>query len=42
MIVLFRKIRQGLLTENKFSKYLVYAGSFEIVPVVIGKKTEKQ
>jgi hypothetical protein len=31
----FRKIRQRLLTENKFSKYLIYAIG-EIVLVVIG------
>jgi len=31
-----------LPTENKFSKYLVYAGGFEIVLVVIGMKTGKQ
>jgi len=35
MIKLFRKIRQKLLTENKFSKYLLYAIG-EIVLVVIG------
>jgi len=35
MIKFFRKIRQRLLTENKFSKYLVYALG-EIVLVVIG------
>ena len=35
MIKFFRKIRQGLLTENKFSKYLLYAIG-EIVLVVIG------
>tara|TARA_R110000868_G_scaffold411141_1_gene701965 strand:+ start:5223 stop:5984 length:762 start_codon:yes stop_codon:yes gene_type:complete len=35
MIKFFRKIRQRLLTENKFSKYLVYAIG-EIVLVVIG------
>jgi len=35
MIKLFRKIRQSLLTENKFSKYLIYAIG-EIVLVVIG------
>ncbi|MCF4102204.1 DUF6090 family protein [Gillisia sp. M10.2A] len=32
---IFRKIRQRLLTENKFSKYLIYAIG-EIVLVVIG------
>lgn len=35
MIKFFRKIRQALLTENKFSKYLLYAVG-EIVLVVIG------
>jgi len=35
MIKLFRKVRQRLLTENKFSKYLLYAIG-EIVLVVIG------
>lgn len=35
MIRFFRKIRQQLLTENKFSKYLLYALG-EIVLVVIG------
>ena len=35
MIKFFRKIRQSLLTENKFSKYLIYAIG-EIVLVVIG------
>ena len=35
MIKFFRKIRQNLLTENKFSKYLLYATG-EIVLVVIG------
>ena len=35
MIQFFRKIRQRLLTENKFSKYLLYAIG-EIVLVVIG------
>lgn len=35
MIKFFRKIRQGLLTENKFSKYLIYALG-EIILVVIG------
>lgn len=35
MIKFFRKIRQGLLTENKFSKYLLYAIG-EIILVVIG------
>jgi hypothetical protein len=35
MINFFRKIRQRLLTENKFSKYLIYAIG-EIVLVVIG------
>jgi hypothetical protein len=35
MIKFFRKIRQKLLTENKFSKYLLYAVG-EILLVVIG------
>jgi len=35
MIKFFRKIRQSLITENKFSKYLLYAVG-EIVLVVIG------
>ena len=35
MIKFFRQIRQKLLTENKFSKYLIYAVG-EIVLVVIG------
>jgi hypothetical protein len=35
MIKFFRKIRQGLLSENKFTKYLIYAIG-EIVLVVIG------
>jgi hypothetical protein len=35
MIKLFRKIRQKMLTENKFSKYLLYAVG-EIILVVIG------
>lgn len=35
MLKFFRKIRQKLLTENKFSKYLIYAFG-EIVLVVIG------
>lgn len=35
MIKFFRKIRQRLLTENKFSKYLIYAIG-EIFLVVIG------
>jgi hypothetical protein len=35
MIKFFRKIRQRLLTENKFSKYLIYAIG-EIVLVMIG------
>ena len=35
MIKFFRKIRQKLLSENKFSKYLLYA-IVEIVLVVIG------
>ena len=35
MIKFFRKIRQKLLSENKFSKYLIYAIG-EVVLVVIG------
>jgi hypothetical protein len=35
MIKLFRKIRHKLLSENKFSKYLIYAVG-EIILVVIG------
>ena len=35
MIKFFRKIRQKLLNENRFSKYLVYAIG-EIVLVMIG------
>lgn len=35
MIKFFRKLRQRLLTENKFSKYLLYAAG-EIVLVVLG------
>ena len=35
MIKFYRKIRQKLLSENKFSKYLIYAAG-EIVLVVIG------
>jgi len=35
MIKFFRKIRQGLISDNKFSKYLLYAVG-EIVLVVIG------
>lgn len=35
MIKLFRKIRQNLLSENKFNKYLIYAIG-EIVLVVVG------
>ena len=35
MIKFFRRIRQELLTENKFSKYLLYAIG-EIILVVIG------
>ena len=35
MIKFFRKIRQSLLFENKFSKYLIYAIG-EIILVVIG------
>ena len=35
MVKFFRKIRQRLLTENKFSRYLIYAFG-EIILVVIG------
>jgi len=35
MIKFFRKIRQKLLSENRFSKYLIYAVG-EILLVVIG------
>jgi len=35
MIKFFKKIRQQLLTENKLSKYLIYAIG-EIILVVIG------
>jgi hypothetical protein len=35
MIKLFRKTRQRLLTENKFTKYLLYAAG-EIILVVVG------
>src|SRR5210317_2597146 len=35
MIKFFRRIRQQLLSENKFSKYLIYAIG-EIILVVIG------
>jgi hypothetical protein len=35
MIKFFRKIRQKLLAENKFSKYLFYAVG-EIILVVVG------
>jgi len=35
MIKFFRKIRQRMLTENKFGKYLIYAIG-EIILVVIG------
>lgn len=35
MILFFRKLRQGLIGENRFSKYLIYAIG-EIVLVVIG------
>lgn len=35
MLKFFRKIRQGLLAESKFSKYMLYAFG-EIVLVVIG------
>ncbi|MEH6514960.1 MAG: hypothetical protein V7670_17480 [Maribacter arcticus] len=35
MINFFRKIRQRLLTENKFSKYMLYAIG-EVILVMIG------
>lgn len=35
MIKFFRKVRQKLLNENKFSKYLIYTIG-EIVLLVIG------
>ena len=35
MLTLFRRIRRTLVSENRFSKYLVYAVG-EIVLVVIG------
>ena len=35
MIAFFRKIRQRLLSENRFTKYLLYALG-EIILVVIG------
>ena len=35
MIKFFRRIRQRLLSENKFTKYLIYAIG-EIILVVIG------
>ena len=35
MIKFFKKIRQKLLSENQFSKYLIYAVG-EIILVVIG------
>ena len=35
MINFFRKIRQRLLTENRFSKYLIYAIG-EILLIVVG------
>lgn len=35
MIKFFHKIRQGLLTDNKFSKYLIYAIG-EILLVIVG------
>ena len=35
MIKIFRRIRQQLLTENKFNKYFIYAIG-EIILVVIG------
>ncbi|MFT7073388.1 DUF6090 family protein [Patiriisocius sp. Uisw_017] len=35
MVKFLRKIRQKMLTENKFSKYLIYAIG-EIILVVLG------
>tara|TARA_B100000809_G_C14987180_1_gene476653 strand:+ start:707 stop:973 length:267 start_codon:yes stop_codon:yes gene_type:complete len=35
MITIFRRFKQGLLTENKFSKYFIYAIR-EIILVMIG------
>ncbi len=35
MLRFFRKLRQRLITENKFSKYLLYAAG-EILLVVLG------
>ena len=35
MAKIFRRVRQTLLTENKFSKYLIYAIG-EIILVVVG------
>jgi hypothetical protein len=35
MITFFRRVRQQLLTQNKFAKYLIY-GAGEIILVVIG------
>jgi hypothetical protein len=35
MIAFYRRLRQQLLTQNKFSRYLLYAIG-EIVLVVIG------
>lgn len=35
MIKFFRQIRQGLLAENKLSKYLIYALG-EIILIIIG------
>ena len=35
MIKLFRRVRQRMLTENKFSRYLLY-GIGEVLLVVIG------
>jgi hypothetical protein len=35
MIKFFRKIRQKMLTENKFGKYMTYAVG-EVILVVIG------
>ncbi len=41
MIKFFRKIRQRLLTENKFSKYLIYAIGEIVLAVWIFKSSAK-
>ena len=40
MINFFRHIRQQLLTENKFRKYLIY-GIEEVVNTITGKNSNK-